>query len=141
MDLSKRAWRAAVFDKEDYGYGDEPDIVDEPYEANIVCSDLHWDVAGYGVFDDDDFLENPPKPPETRKHMPVIDIDVKAFLIPSTTLGHSHLYIDHEVEWEDYIAMLKAMAKCGIVEPGYVSASEARGYTAVRLPWIKKQTT
>lgn len=73
-------------------------------------------------------------------HRPVIDIDVPIRVFPSTTPGHFHLYIDYLVPWDDYLDMLKAMAKCGIVEWNYIDASIARGGTHVRLPWIKKGT-
>lgn len=71
-------------------------------------------------------------------HRPVLDIDVPAQLIPSSTPGHFHLYLDVEVEHEAYMGLLDALATVGILEPGYVSASKERGYTAVRLPWVKK---
>ena len=34
--------------------------------------------------------------------------------------------------------MLEAMAAAGIVQHGYVNASKKRGFTALRLPWVKK---
>jgi hypothetical protein len=66
------------------------------------------------------------------------DLDVTAHLVPSTTPGHSHLYADVACSWEDYRAFLKAAAKVGLLEEGYVNASEQRGYTSVRLPWVRK---
>lgn len=74
-----------------------------------------------------------------ERHKVVIDIDHGAQLIPSSTSGHFHLIIDHEIGWSQYVALLEAMADCGLVERGYVYASKERGYTAVRLPWIKKE--
>lgn len=68
----------------------------------------------------------------------VLDIDLPAQLLPSSTPGHFHLLIDHEVEWNVYRNLLEALAEAGIVEEGFVGASVARGYTAVRLPWIRK---
>jgi hypothetical protein len=50
---------------------------------------------------------------DTDRHAPVLDIDVPAYLVPSSTPGHSHLYI-------------------------YVKASIRRRHTAVRVPWLKK---
>ncbi|MBV9919827.1 MAG: hypothetical protein JOY78_03095 [Pseudonocardia sp.] len=76
-----------------------------------------------------------------ERHRVVLDIDLPAKLIPSSTPGHSHLYINHEMSWEDYTRLLNVLAEVGIVEPGYVRASLDRGYTAVRLPWIKKPGT
>jgi len=73
-------------------------------------------------------------------HRPVLDLDFHAQLIPSSTPGHFHLYLDKEMTWEAYERLLKALGRAGILEEGYVAASIARGYTSVRLPWIKKKT-
>lgn len=85
--------------------------------ANIITSEVHG------------------KP---GRHKPVLDIDLPVKLIPSTTEGHFHLMIDKEMDWEDYQRLLWVLADIGIVEEGYASASDERGYTAVRLPWISK---
>ena len=71
-------------------------------------------------------------------HKVVIDLDHPAQLIESSTPGHHHLIIDHEIPWSAYVRLLEAMVECGLVEPGYLGSSIDRGYTAVRLPWIKK---
>lgn len=71
-------------------------------------------------------------------HMLVLDIDVPAALIPSSTPGHSHLYINTYMPWQVYEKLLDALAEAGILEPGYVGASKARKATAVRLPWVSK---
>lgn len=71
-------------------------------------------------------------------HAPVLDIDVPAFLVPSSTPGHSHLYIDQPMHWDQYAELLKALGYAGVLEPGYVGASLAREHTAVRLPWVRK---
>jgi len=72
------------------------------------------------------------------KHRPLLDIDFPAAVIPSSTGGHCHLYIDKELEWKDYKKLLNVLADLGIIEHGYRGASLARGYSALRLPWIKK---
>ena len=73
-------------------------------------------------------------------HYPVIDLDVPCELRESSP-GKFHLFIDAPARESDYFSMLWAMAKAGLVEHGYVSASESRGYSAARLPWIKKGET
>ena len=73
-----------------------------------------------------------------RMHTPVLDIDIPAYLIPSATPGHSHLYIDHLMTWRQYKRLLKALARAGIIEKGYADASIRRGHTCVRVPWRKK---
>jgi hypothetical protein len=73
-----------------------------------------------------------------RVHRPVLDIDLPAQLVPSSTPGHFHLYLDVEVPHGAYMALLEALAAAGIIERGYCNASRERGYTAVRLPWVRK---
>lgn len=72
------------------------------------------------------------------RHKPVLDIDLGVKVIPSSTEGHFHLLIDKEMSWDDYQRLLWVLADVGIVEENYASASDERGYTAVRLPWINK---
>jgi hypothetical protein len=76
---------------------------------------------------------------DTGLHRPVLDIDLPAQLIPSTTPGHYHLYLDVALPWRQYRELLETLAHCGIIQPGYASASIERGYTRVRLPWVAKQ--
>ena len=75
---------------------------------------------------------------EPDKHCPVIDIDIDHQYYPSSTPGHGHLYIDKALTWKEYKRLLKALVRAGIVEEGYYKAALSRGYTSVRLPWIKK---
>lgn len=76
---------------------------------------------------------------ESDKHKIVLDLDLPAKLIPSSTPDHYHLYIDRELDWQTYSELLAALAKAGLIEDGYAGASIARGYTAARLPWVKKE--
>lgn len=71
-------------------------------------------------------------------HKVVLDLDLPAKLVPSSTPGHFHLYIDHELSEGRYFHLLDALADAGLIERGYQGASEARGFTAVRLPWVRK---
>jgi hypothetical protein len=72
-------------------------------------------------------------------HAPVLDIDFEARLIPSSTLGHYHLYLDKAITWKKYRKLLKALAKAEIIEPGYARSSIWRGYSAVRKPGVLKK--
>jgi hypothetical protein len=74
-------------------------------------------------------------------HRPVLDIDFPAALIPSSTPGHFHLYLDKQLTTTQYMKLLDALAESGIIERGYASVSEARGYTSARLPWVKKKAS
>lgn len=71
-------------------------------------------------------------------HKPVLDIDLPVTLVPSSTAGHYHLYIDKAMSWDTYVNLLVALGQAGILEEGYVAASMERGYTAARLPWVRK---
>lgn len=74
----------------------------------------------------------------TGFHTVMLDIDFPVRVVPSSSPGHYHLYIDHAVEHDKYFALLEALVGAGILEPGYVEASRARGATHLRLPWVKK---
>lgn len=74
----------------------------------------------------------------TMLHAPVLDIDFPVFAIPSSTPGHYHLYLEREVPWAQYEALLKALAAAGIIEEGYAHASIERGATFVRKPDVLK---
>lgn len=76
--------------------------------------------------------------PGSKLHRPVIDIDIPVRLIPSSTPGHGHLYLDVELTWDDYLMLLEAMAAVGIVESGFLNIAKERGGTYVRLPWVRK---
>lgn len=75
------------------------------------------------------------------RHALVLDIDHPSWLIPSTTPGHYHLYVDvpDGIPSDDYDALLIALANARVIEAGYAGASRARGFTSVRLPWITKE--
>lgn len=92
-------------------------------KANLVSSNL----VGY-----------PYTPRLSSYHAVLLDLDVPAWLVPSTRPGHSHLYIDVAVPEEKYFALLDALADCGVIESGYANASKKKGGTFLRLPWVKK---
>lgn len=71
-------------------------------------------------------------------HRPVLDFDVPIQVLPSSQLGHYHLYIDHDVEWKKYVAILDAFKEAGIVEVGYVEASKEKGFSSLRPPGVTK---
>lgn len=71
-------------------------------------------------------------------HKVLIDLDVPAMLVPSSTEGHSHLYIDVKAPWPKIEALLHALVDVGAVEPGYMNASVERQGTRLRVPWLNK---
>lgn len=98
--------------------------VTNPDDANVVSS-----VVASGL--DFGFAT-------TERHRPVLDIDFPCAVVPSTTPGHFHLYLDKELSWPDYEKMLRVLGEVGILEQGYVNVSVERKHTAVRVPWIRK---
>lgn len=71
---------------------------------------------------------------EDGMHRPIIDMDGLPFTITeSSTPGNVHLAVDLPMTWEQYEALLWAMARCGWIQPGYYRASVERGMTRVRL--------
>lgn len=71
-------------------------------------------------------------------HYPVLDFDFPARLIPSSTIGNSHLYIDKVLTWKQYEKLLIVMKEIGLLQEGYVNSAIKFKQTFVRLPWIKK---
>lgn len=104
------------------GGSDNPAAPEPPLEeallvdSNLVCSDRK-----------DDGL-----------HIPMLDIDMPAMLLKSSTRNHYHLYIDKPMTWKNYVKLLDVMAEVGILEPGYVAVSKKRKRTQLRTPWTKK---
>ena len=109
----------------DYKGNDFDGLTEDLFEATAVGSWLMYDDGSAGK----------------RRHVLALDIDHEAYLVPSTTPEHNHLYInvpggiDHEV----YMDLLDVLARAGVIEEDYARASKSRGYTSLRLPWIKKE--
>lgn len=100
-------------------------------EANAVSSE----VSGFSY----DPFGPPGLPPVVGTHTIAIDVDFPAVLVPSSTSGHHHLYVDiPPVTWEAYERWLIASVEIGLIEEGYLRASQGRKATFLRLPWVKK---
>ncbi len=78
--------------------------------------------------------------PSGKYHLPVLDIDFPARLIPSSTPGHFHLYLDgmDPLSWEEYDDLLRALCAAGVIGSGYLFHSQERKMTCVRRPGVKK---
>ena len=96
------------------------------------------DLEGPLTRADLEFID-PIGPGEWQMHRPMLDLDFPATLIPSTTEGHFHLYLDKPMTWRKYKRLLRALGEAGIIEHGYMQASLERGYSSLRLPWVKKE--
>lgn len=119
-------------------YDADPELVDDVTDAEVLTS---WtgeredvDVKPGGERSWADLLHMP----ETF-HRPILDLDMDAHLVPSSSADHHHLYLDKVLKWSDYVKLLDVLAEVGIIEPGYRDASVAREFTSVRLPWITKE--
>ena len=71
-------------------------------------------------------------------HMVTVDIDHECMLIPSTSPGKYHLYINVEMTKRKYFSLLNALVSAGIVEPGYYAHSLRRGRSFLRYPGVTK---
>ena len=71
---------------------------------------------------------------EDGNHSPVLDIDFEAQLIPSSTPGHFHLYLDKKISWNKYRQLLEALYEAGIIQRGFYESSLERKQTMVLLP-------
>jgi hypothetical protein len=113
----------------------EDDRTETPVEqgANVVSSLRAVSPYAGTIFDP---LNTWPTP--RPHHAILLDLDVPAYLVPSSRPGHSHLYIDVSVPEEDYFNLLDQLARCRVIEYGYASASKQKGGTFLRLPWVKK---
>lgn len=71
---------------------------------------------------------------EDGSHAPVLDIDFGAQLIPSTTNGHFHLYLDKKMSWEKYRQLLEALYEAGIIQRGFYEMTLERKQSLVLAP-------
>lgn len=67
-----------------------------------------------------------------------IDIHHDFYFGQSSTKGHYHLILGHDVPWPQYTALLTTLATAGAIQRGYANASIKRGYAALRPPWVHK---
>ena len=73
-------------------------------------------------------------------HTPILDLDMDAALVPSTTVGHYHLYIDKVMPEEDYRKLIDVLVEVGILQSGIKEHQmDGEGFTAARLPGISKK--
>lgn len=72
------------------------------------------------------------------RHAPELDLDHRAVLVPSTTPGNAHLYIDEPLTWAQYRALLRGLHRAGLIDASVYWRSLDRGATYVRPPWVQK---
>lgn len=120
MNLADYAYLGApnrTYRKIPFGdYENDGDVVAQE-EANAISSD---------------------DPTNPDRHWPVIDIDLPIRVVPSSTPGHNHLYIDVSLSTAVFMDILDALVAAGLVEEGFAQGSRRRGHADLRLPHIKK---
>ena len=126
--LSALVWKAKSFrtfqESKDAGHDLAPDgpRTEDWNEATLVLSKLR-DPKYSGI------------------HWPVLDLDMPCHLIPSTNPNHFHLVIEHPMDWDSYVKLLRALVSAGLIEPWYANKSIERGYSAIRRPGVLKKET
>lgn len=95
-------------------------------------------MAGLGLlkrgFEHDHGRHGDPSSPDAL----AFDLSVPATVLPSSTHGHSHVYLGAEMPWSDYLKLCKALAKVGLLEKGYVRAAKRRKMTMLFKPGLTK---
>lgn len=71
-------------------------------------------------------------------HLVLIDLDFESALIPSTTPGRYHLYVDKKMSKEKYSDFVKMLKEFGVVAQGNLNQIEKTGRTYLRMPWVRK---
>lgn len=71
-------------------------------------------------------------------HAPAIDVDFPAHLVPSSTPGHAHLYIDKHLTWRQYRALLWGLYRSGLIDQSVLWRSVDRQATYLRPPGVVK---
>lgn len=100
---------------------DSPMVMTTPPRANLISSKA-YEVDGISY------------------HTPIFDLDIDARLVPSSTPGHWHLYLNRVITDTEYGNILKAFNEAGIVQNGIIKEQwEKYGQTTVRLPGIQKK--
>jgi hypothetical protein len=74
-----------------------------------------------------------------NRHKVILDIDFPAALIPSSTEGHFHLYLDKELSPEDMEKLVTTLWQVGIIADGNYNQWMRSKAQFLRLPWIKKK--
>jgi hypothetical protein len=67
-------------------------------------------------------------------YVSILEVEFPIQLIPSTTPGHYHLYLDRKISWEQYILVLESAHEAGIINKGFYEMSIKNGQSMVLLP-------
>lgn len=123
------------------GGPDAPIINVEKEEANLVSSlctdglhrlviDVDYDIRLRALPDDLDHFKVISYAPEHEAMVP--PIVPRCALVPSSTWGHWHLYVDEPMTWAEAVEMVEGLVEAGLVERNYLNFSKRRGMFMVR---------
>ncbi len=73
-------------------------------------------------------------------HAPTLDIDFPALLLPSSSEGKHHLYIDYPMLWKDYVKMLKMLGDVGLCQKKWVQGALVEQGSLLRAPGVYKSS-
>lgn len=59
-------------------------------------------------------------------------------LVPSSTPGHAHLYVDVLMTWRAYRRLLHDLHAVGVLESGFLRVAMQHEATHLFLPWVRK---
>lgn len=76
---------------------------------------------------------------EDGSHALLLDLDMPAYLIPSSTPGKSHLYVDVRMDYDKMIAVMEALEAAGVIQGAWVHLTKEREQAALRTPWTRKK--
>lgn len=63
---------------------------------------------------------------------------VPVHVVPSTSPGHHHLYINKALEWNEYVGLLAAFEEAQVISDGYLYFCLKRQESHVRYPGVSK---
>lgn len=72
------------------------------------------------------------------KQMPILDLDFPHRIVPSSTPGHNHLYLDVVMTKWQWFWLMWGLWQAGVIELGFFVWSIRRGGNFVRVPGTVK---
>lgn len=69
----------------------------------------------------------------------VLPLSVPARIVPSSTAGHFHFYIDHEMEWLVYKQLLTALYRAGVIGEDFYGMSVEWKVSFLLMPGLTKE--
>jgi hypothetical protein len=72
------------------------------------------------------------------RHTLMLDLDIRHYFVASSTSGHSHLYVDTDLEPAALKEIIDVLAKHGVVQEGIKNQLDQSGFLTLRPPGVKK---